>query len=96
MTAKRFTYPLKDDVYYSLGLFRDNGKEMSKDDVLDILNNLYEENMQLRNRIKDWHQRTFKAHEYFNILEKVIDEVCNDDISNQIWKEYEKRERLIE
>ena len=57
---------------------------------------LMEENEQLRNRIKDWHQRTFKAHEYFNILEKVIDEVCDDNISNQIWKEYEKREKLIE
>ena len=57
---------------------------------------LSEENEQLRNRINDWHQRTFKAHEYFNILEKVIDEVCNDKISNQIWKEYEKKEKLIE
>ena len=60
------------------------------------LNRLTEENEQLRNRLEDWHQRTFKAHEYFNILEKVIDEVCDDDISNQIWKEYEKREKLIE
>ena len=47
---------------------------------------LRQENEQLRNRINDWHQRTFKAHEYFNILEKVIDEVCDNDISNQIWK----------
>lgn len=60
------------------------------------LNRLTEENEQLRNRLKDWHQRTFKAHEYFNLLEKVIDEVCNDDISNQIWKEYEKKEKLVE
>ena len=57
---------------------------------------LKKKNNQLRNRLNDWHQRTFKAHEYFNILEKVIDEVCDDDISNQIWKEYEKREKLIE
>lgn len=65
-------------------------------DVVELLNELNDENEQLRNRINDWHQRTFKAHEYFNILEKVIDEVCDDDISNQIWKEYEKREKLIE
>ncbi len=57
---------------------------------------LKDENEQLRNRLKDWHQRTFKAHEYFNILEKVIDEVCDDNISNQIWKEYGKKEKLIE
>lgn len=57
---------------------------------------LEKENEQLRNRIHDWRQKAFKGHEYFNILEEVIDEVCNDEISNQIWKEYEKRERLIE
>lgn len=57
---------------------------------------LEEENKQLKHKLDDWHQRTFKAHEYFNILEKVIDEVCDDDVSNQIWKEYEKREKLIE
>lgn len=57
---------------------------------------VHDENEQLKNRLKDWHQRTFKAHKYFNILEEVIDEVCNDDISNQIWKEYEKREKLVE
>lgn len=64
--------------------------------LVDLLNQLNEENEQLKNRLKDWHQKTFEAHEYFNILEKVIDEVCNDDISNEIWKEYEKREKLIE
>ena len=57
---------------------------------------LKEENKQLKQKLDDWHKRTFKAHEYFNLLEKVIDEVCDDDISNKIWKEYEKREKLIE
>ena len=44
------------------------------------LNELNDENEELKNRLKDWHQRTFKAHEYFNILEKVIDEVCVERI----------------
>lgn len=57
---------------------------------------LEKENEELKHRLEDWHKRTFRTHEYFNILEKVIDEVCNDDISNKIWKEYEKREKLIE
>ena len=61
----------------------------------DVLR-LEKENEQLKNRLKDWHQRTYRAYEYFDILEKVIDEVCDDDISNQIWKEYEKREKLVE
>lgn len=63
---------------------------------VNVEERLLKENEQLKERVKDWHQRTFKAHEYFNILEEVIDEVCNDDISNEIWKEYEKREKLIE
>lgn len=99
MTAKRFINDI------------DNGKLFDKKGELstiyysdsvdfyelwEFLNKLNDENEQLRNRINDWHQRTFKAHEYFNILEKVIDEVCDDDISNEIWKEYEKREKLIE
>ena len=61
-----------------------------------IINKLKEENEQLRNRLEDWHQRTFKAHESFNILEKVIDDVCDNDSSDKIWKEYEKREKLTE
>lgn len=63
---------------------------------LNELDSVVDENEQLRNRINDWHQRAFKAHEYLNLLEKIIDEVCNDEISNQIWREYEKREELIE
>ena len=60
MTEKRFTYPMKDDVYYSLGLFRDNGKEMSKDDVLDMLNNLYEENQKLKEENNKLHTKIFE------------------------------------
>jgi len=60
------------------------------------LNELVDENDELRNNLEDWIQRTLKAHEYFNLLEEVIDEVCNDDISNEIWKVYEERERLID
>lgn len=92
MTDKRF---IIDDAGELIDLnnhqFIDYGDEVCK-----LLNELADENEQLKNRLKDWHQKTFKAHEYFNIIEKVIDEVCDNDISNQIWKEYEKREKLIE
>ncbi len=98
MTEKRFVIPdggLDTDVTLIDTL---TGKEYEDNfnDIVDLMNDLHEKNEQLRNRIKDWHQRTFQAHEYFNLLEKVIDEVCNDDISNEIWKEYEKREKVIE
>ena len=95
MTAKRFQWVFIKDNELEL---RDNGiiKRFNNERLEELLNALHEENEQLKNKLKDWHQRTFEAHEYFNILEKVIDEVCDDDINNQIWKEYEKRERLIE
>lgn len=98
MTGKRFNFVKNENcvedtltsICYDVDSYRFDSK------LVELLNELYEESEQLRNRINDWRQRTFKAHEYFNILEEVIDEICNDDISNEIWKEYEKRERLIE
>ncbi len=101
MTEKRFT--ITQDFEEHHRQIRDNGHiimgcfiEPQAEVIVDLLNTLHEENEELKNRLKDWHQKTFEAHEYFNILEKIIDEVCDDDISNQIWKEYEKREKLIE
>ena len=92
MTAKRF---MVDDAGTLIDMHtRDTFDYVS--DVCGLLNELNKENKQLKQKLDDWHQRTFKAHEYFNILEKIIDEVCDDDISNKIWKEYEKREKLIE
>ena len=51
MTAKRFTYDYEDDKYYDKGFFKDNGKELYKDELLGLLNTLYEENEQLKKRI---------------------------------------------
>ena len=99
-TAKRFTLQYINEEHVSANLYDGQtfvasiciGEEL----ILELLNCLSKENEQLKNKSEDWRQRTFKAHKYFDILEKVIDEVCNDDISNQIWKEYGERERLIE
>ena len=108
MTGKRFKlmdnglqshgrlYVTKNGEQITLCFDYDVEDKESLETLVEELNALADENEQLRNRLKDWHQRTFKAHEYFNLLEKVIDEVCDDDINNQIWKEYEKREQLIE
>ena len=102
MTGKRFVdYFDKDHNYIIQDLQNEDEYQVGfvncdEDVFLELINQLNDKNEQLRNRLKYWHQRTFKAYEYFDILEKVIDEVCDDDISNQIWKEYEKREKLIE
>ena len=85
-----------EDVNYCEHAFKFKDEWLTDKEVVDLLNQLNDENEELRNNLENWIQRTLKAHGYFNILEKVIDEVCDDDISNQIWKEYEERERLIE
>jgi hypothetical protein len=101
MTGKRFYMDKDGDLYdKDNGLlildfgYAYNGINCKR--LIDLLNAFNDENEQLKSKLEDWHQRTFKAHEYFNILEKVIEEVCNDEISNQIWKEYGKREKLVE
>ena len=43
MTAKRFTYDYEDDKYYDKGFFKDNGKELYKDELLELLNRYDEE-----------------------------------------------------
>lgn len=48
MTEKRFDYEYVDDKFYNKGFFLDNGKEMFKDEVLNTLNELHEENQHLR------------------------------------------------
>ena len=41
---KRFTYDYEDDKYYDRGFFKDNGRGLFKDELLDLLNALHEEN----------------------------------------------------
>ena len=50
MTAKRFTFDedVNEDDMYELGVFLDNGNVMETIDVLNCLNNLHEENEQLK------------------------------------------------
>lgn len=48
MTAKRFNYEYVDDKFYDKGFFLDNGKRMFKDEVLNTLNELHEENKKLK------------------------------------------------
>ena len=50
MTAKRFNYEYFD--VYDKGFFLDNGKRMFKDEVLNTLNNLHEENESLKEENK--------------------------------------------
>lgn len=52
MTEKRFTYDYEDDKYYDKGFFKDNGKELYKDELLELLNTLHEENIQLKNKLQ--------------------------------------------
>ena len=95
MTVKRFTV-----MSSYLGLYKifdeKRGMPLNSREVVDVMNAVIKENEDLKQKLDGWHKRTFKAHEYFTILEKVIDEVCDDEISNKIWKEYAKREKLIE
>ena len=49
MTTKRFTYKRKFDIELGVGqVLLDKGKEMTYDEVVDLLNELHEENEQLR------------------------------------------------
>ena len=50
MTAKRFTFDedVNEDYMYEMGVFSDNGKVMETTDVLNCLNELHEENNELR------------------------------------------------
>lgn len=48
MTAKRFTK--------CCPKMRDNGEEMSCQEVEDMLNNLHEENMRLKGRIQEYEE----------------------------------------
>ena len=51
MTTKRFTYKRKFDIELGVGqVLLDNGKEMTYDEVVDLLNELHEENEQLKQR----------------------------------------------
>lgn len=50
MTAKRFTYDYEDDKYYDKGFFKDKGKELYKDELLELLNTLHEENENYKSR----------------------------------------------
>ena len=53
MTEKRFTFDedINEDYMYEMGVFSDNGELMETIDVLNCLNNLYDENKQLRKRL---------------------------------------------
>lgn len=59
---KRFTYDYKTDETYTLGLFKDKGRKMYKDEVLNCLNNLHEENKELLDE-RNYFER--KKCEYF-------------------------------
>lgn len=50
-TAKRFDYEYVDDKFYDKGFFLDNGKRMFKDEVLNTLNELHEENERLKSEL---------------------------------------------
>ena len=55
MINNRFTFD--EDVYeddmYEMGVFSDNGRVMETTDILNCLNNFYEENEQLKQEIKE-------------------------------------------
>jgi c-di-GMP-related signal transduction protein len=57
MTEKRFTYDYEEDKYYDKGFFKDNGKELYKDELLELLNTLHEENEQLNERNENQYQQ---------------------------------------
>lgn len=56
MTEKRFTFDedVNEDDMYEMGVFSDNGKVMETIDVLTCLNNLHDENEQLKKEKESW------------------------------------------
>lgn len=63
MTDKRFDYEYVDDKFYDKGFFLDNGKKMFKDEVLNTLNELHEENKQLRKENNELDKKSDELHD---------------------------------
>ena len=82
MTEKRFTFDedVNEDDMYEMGVFSDNGKVMETIDVLtclntqhELLNTLYNENEQLKNKIdvlEDDNETYHKSLEKLNLYTK--------------------------
>lgn len=92
MTKKRFTYEYDDDDLYNLGFFLDNNKEMLKDDVLNTLNNLNEENEQLKKRISDYADITAITTHILNEEKEIAEEgiVLNVNRFHEVVNENEQ------
>ncbi len=80
MTPKRFNYEYVDDKFYDKGFFLDNGKRMFKDEVVNILNGLHEENKKLK-QVKEMLQIDFAMTER-NLIEE------NEQLKRKMEKVY--------
>lgn len=90
-TKKRFTYDYEDDKYYDKGFFNDNGKEMFKDDVLNRLNTLHEENNELKEKYNE------QSVEYEGLEEQVERlQDFKDKVFNLINAEIRRGEQIID
>ena len=88
MTEKRFTYDYEDDKYYDKGFFKDNGKELYKDELLECLNKLHEENLRLKTQLSYngsdvcdicKHQYLVKTNNYYIAKCEKEHEECSKD-----------------
>lgn len=63
MTEKRFTFDedVNEDDMYEIGVFSDNGKVMETIDVLTYLNNLHDENEQLKKELESFKPIIFES-----------------------------------
>ena len=90
MTTERFTYDYEDDKYYDKGFFKDNEKELYKDELLELLNTLHEENQHLR-------RRCGAMQEEIEIMSEENEQLTEDkdDLIDFIKKEFPKSHKHI-
>lgn len=95
MNEKRFTYDYEDDNYYNKDFFKDNGKELYKDELLELLNTFHEENQSLKFQLKECKEnKLFSRRE----LEREIEQLkqFKDKTFDLFDKEITRYEEVIE
>ena len=115
MSEKRFTLMENISAYDGRVISEyvlDNGKRLTFEEVVDLLNSLVDENEQLRQDLhieqtdcknqkeskEYWRNKTKEFTYYFNCLEKAIEKTfdSDDQCFEEIWKHYDEMEKKWE
>ena len=95
MSEKQFKLSSETVLQYQI---MDNDTDLNESEVVDLLNKLYEENEQLKERRDYWSKKTKEFIYYFNCLEKAIEKTFDSDdrCFEEIWKHYDEMEKKWE